>query len=269
MQQIGKAFGARGRAALAVLAFSGTLFLMLGSASAQGCGGGPLSTSGGNLIGSAIGGAAGGLLGNQIGHGSGKGVATGLGVVGGALAGGYVGRSVECNNESRRAAAPSAYRPARVAAPAAAGGRTCRYVPTQAVIDGREQQVNGVACLQPDGGWKIASDPAAQRDAETDLVLRAQQQLRQKGFYVRDNIDGQWGPATSAAVRNFQRANGLAATGQLDVATETALGLENAPSTTTPAAASGDIVPPPVSNAAALAPAGASGGGAVQAKAAQ
>src|SRR5260221_14422927 len=61
-------------------------------ASAQGCGGGPLSTSTGNLVGSAVGGAAGGLVGNQFGSGTGKGVMTGLGVVGGAAARRFAGR---------------------------------------------------------------------------------------------------------------------------------------------------------------------------------
>src|SRR5258707_4588362 len=54
-----------------------------------------LSTSKGNLIGSAAGGAAGGLLGSQFGKSSGKGVATTLGVIGGALAGGHIGPTMD------------------------------------------------------------------------------------------------------------------------------------------------------------------------------
>jgi peptidoglycan hydrolase-like protein with peptidoglycan-binding domain len=102
------------------------------------------------------------------------------------------------------------------------------------VIDGREQPVDGVACLDADGVWKTASGPAATRSAEADLVLRTQQRLREKGFYVRDNIDGRWGKATSTALQNFQRANGLAATGQLDAPTRTALALDAAPIPTMP-----------------------------------
>jgi surface antigen len=169
-----------------------------------------------------IGAATGGLLGSQFGGGAGKGVMTGLGVVGGALAGGYVGRSAEgCNRPRQRAAAPGA----------AGGPRTCRSVSTQAVIDGQNQPVEGVACLDPDGVWRTATGPAAERAAEDDLVLRAQQRLHDQGFYVRNNIDGRWGPATSSALRNFQQANGIASTGQLDAPTRTALDLAPVPLT--------------------------------------
>jgi hypothetical protein len=216
------------RTPLVVAAFSlsSMMFLCAAPASAD-CGGGALSTSGGNLLGSAIGGAAGGLLGNQMGRGTGKGVMTGVGVVGGALAGGYVGRSMEgCGSTARQpasAATPSAY---RAAAPRA------RAASTQ--IDGREQSRDVVACLGPDGTWRPDSSAPAQQAAQADLVVRAQQRLRQDGFYVRDNIDGQWGPATSAAVSNFQRANGLPSSGQLDLSTRAAMGLDAAPVAASP-----------------------------------
>lgn len=223
MKHANRSCAARGLV-IAALALSGTLALHSFPASA-GCGGGPFSTSPGNLIGSVVGGAAGGVIGNQIGHGSGKGVATGIGVVGGALAGGYVGRSIECRTSHR-----SRYRASRNSAAGPAEAQTCRFVLTQGVIDGNEQQIDGIACLDPaDGTWKTASGPAAERAAEVDLVLRAQQQLLVLGFYVRNNPDGRWGPATRSAVGSFQRANGLASTGQLDVATRSALGLDPAP----------------------------------------
>src|SRR6185437_10805143 len=59
-----------------------------------------LSTSKGNLIGSAAGAALGGLLGNQVGKGSGNTLMTIVGVVGGALAGGYVGRSMQPTDQA-------------------------------------------------------------------------------------------------------------------------------------------------------------------------
>ena len=219
---------------LATLALSAILALHSAPASAR-CGGGPFSTSPGNVMGSVVGGAAGGLIGNQIGHGSGKSVATGLGVVGGALVGGYVGRSVECSSHRDH------YRAGRNSAAGSAEAQTCRFVVTQAAIDGNEQQINGIACLDPsDGTWKTASGPAAQRAAEADLVLRAQQQLQEMGFYVRNNPDGRWGRETRSAVGSFQRANGLASTGQLDEATRTALGLDPTPLDAGTAAPSGE-----------------------------
>lgn len=214
--------GGCGRLAITVSMLLGLALFHPNRAAAEDCGGGPLSSSTGNIVGSIAGAATGGLLGSQFGGGAGKGVMTGLGVVGGALAGGYVGRSAEgCNRPRQHAAAPGA----------AGGPRTCRSVSTQAVIDGQNQPVEGVACLDPDGVWRTATGPAAERAAEDDLVLRAQQRLHDQGFYVRNNIDGRWGPATSSALRNFQQANGIASTGQLDAPTRTALDLAPVPLT--------------------------------------
>lgn len=195
-------------------------------ASAEDCGGGPLSTSKGNVIGSVAGAVGGGLLGSQFGGGAGKGLITGLGVVGGALAGGYVGRSAEgCDRPRQRAASQGA------GTAAGGGARTCRFVNSPATIDGQEQPVEGVACLGQDGNWTIATGPAAEQAAGVDLVLRTQQRLHEQGFYVRNNVDGRWGPATSSALRNYQRANAMASTGQLDAPTKTALGLDPVPLT--------------------------------------
>jgi uncharacterized protein YcfJ len=211
--------GRLGRLAVAALMLLGVALFLPNRASAEDCGG-PLSASKGNIIGSIAGAAGGGLLGNQFGGGAGKGVMTGLGVVGGALAGGYVGRQAEGCDRPRQ-------RPANQAAAA----RTCRTVSTQATIDGQQQPVEGVACLDQDGVWRITSDPAAGQAAQRDIVLRAQQRLHDQGFYVRNNIDGRWGPATSAALRNFQQANNLAPSGQIDAPTRTALGLDPVPLT--------------------------------------
>jgi len=206
----------RGRLAVTALLL-GLAFIQTDRASAQDCGG-PLSGSTGNVVGSVAGAVGGGLLGSQFGGGAGKGLMTGLGVVGGALAGGYVGRQAEgCNQPRQRPAAQVAAR------------RTCQAVSTSATIDGQQQQVEGVACLDPDGVWRTATDPGAQQAAQVDLVLHAQQRLHDQGFYVRNNIDGRWGPATSRALSNFQRANNLAPSGQIDAPTRTALGLNPVP----------------------------------------
>src|SRR5229473_2260368 len=104
-------------------------------------------------------------------------------------------------------------------------GQPCRNFTTQAVIDGRNQDVEGTACRQPDGSWKTVDATGAADAMGPDTVFKVQQKLHDQGFYVRDNIDGRWGPKTSAAVQNYQRANGLQASGQLDQPTLAALGL--------------------------------------------
>ena len=213
-----------------------------------------LSTSKGNIIGSAAGGAAGGLIGNQFGKSSGKGVMTVLGVIGGALAGGYVGRSMDptdqgCVAQSLQNA--PANQPVAWQNPGSGSsywvtprdersgpnGEKCRNFVTDAVVDGRPTKTQSTACRQPDGAWVPVStttlEPLKQRPLQNggalsdDTVFKVQQRLRELGFYVRDNIDGQWGPNTAAAVKNFQRSKGMKPTGQLDIDTLTALDLSS------------------------------------------
>jgi peptidoglycan hydrolase-like protein with peptidoglycan-binding domain len=65
-----------------------------------------------------------------------------------------------------------------------------------------------------------AADPAAAGDLElTDADVQAiQETLKDLGYYVGP-ADGRRGPRTRTALRNFQRDQGLAVTGSLDVAT--------------------------------------------------
>jgi surface antigen len=200
------------------------------------------STSKGNIIGSLGGAALGGLIGNQFGSGSGKGVMTAVGVVGGALAGGYVGRQMDpadhaCVNRTLENTPTgqtvawhdpqkdSSYWVTPTGNYQGPGGQPCRNFTTQAVIDGQTQQVAGTACRQPDGSWRTLNGGATADPTSPDMVFKVQQKLRDQGFYVRDNIDGRWGPKTSAAVQNYQRAKGLQPTGALDPQTLAALDL--------------------------------------------
>ena len=65
-----------------------------------------------------------------------------------------------------------------------------------------------------------------QRGAKGEPVRAAQEQLQRAGFTLpRYGADGQYGRETAARCSDFQRAHGLPATGQLDVAT--LLALEN------------------------------------------
>jgi len=212
-----------------------------------------LSTSRGNLVGSAAGAALGGLLGSKMGSGSGQTALTIVGVLGGALAGGYIGRSMDptdqaCVGQTLEHAPAnqtvawqnpdngSSYWVTPTNTYQGQGGQPCRNYVTQAVVNGQTQSSNGTACRGSNGAWAPVSanatspPPPAQVTAapgalSRDTILKVQQKLHDLGFYVRDNIDGRWGPKTMGAVQNFQRTKGINPSGQLDVQTLSALGL--------------------------------------------
>lgn len=72
-----------------------------------------------------------------------------------------------------------------------------------------------------------ANSGATQTAGGTDdavLVLLTQQSLKDKG-YDAGKPDGRWGPKTEEALRSFQSANGIDATGELDYPTMVALGI--------------------------------------------
>lgn len=217
-----------------------------------------LSTSKENLIGSAAGGAAGGLIGSQFGKSSGNAIATVVGVLGGALAGGYVGRSMDGTDQNcvgqtlenapanqpvawQNPGTGSSYWVTPTSDRKGPNGEPCRDYVTQAVVNGETQRTENTACRQPNGSWvpvsreelqptraQAPSQPNEDASVSTDTIFKVQQRLHDLGFYVRDNIDGRWGPNTSAAVRNFQLSKGLNASGQLDLATLSALDLPTA-----------------------------------------
>ena len=60
-----------------------------------------------------------------------------------------------------------------------------------------------------------------------EKVKAAQQALKDKGHDPGD-VDGKMGPKTQAALRDFQKAQGIQATGRLDAKTAQALGMEGA-----------------------------------------
>jgi surface antigen len=227
------------------------------------------STSKGNLLGSAAGAALGGLLGSKMGRGSGNTLATIVGVVGGAVAGGYVGRSMDRTDQAcvgqtlehtpssqtvawQNPDSGSRYWVTPTGSYQGPNGEPCRTYITQAVVNGQTQRSDDAACRQSNGTWRpVAYDraPAAERPPappaaeshalSSGMVLKVQQRLHDLGFYVTDNIDGQWGPHTRQAVVNFQRSKGLNPTDQLDGPTLGALGVlsaegqaQAAPSTT-------------------------------------
>jgi surface antigen len=245
-----------------------------------------LSTSKGNLLGSAAGGALGGLLGNQLGKGSGNTLMTIAGVVGGALAGGYVGRNMDPTDQAcvgqtlehtptaqtvawQNPNSGSSYWVTPTQNYQAPNGDQCRNYISQAVINGQTQQIENTACRDANGAWRAVSQDqqasaaptqqtyqpyagsaaAQQRYAQpryaqsqyaqpqygqaqygasdsrsTGTILKAQQRLRDLGFYQR-GIDGVWGRGTMTAVGNFQQTKGLTRTSRLDDPTLAALDL--------------------------------------------
>jgi peptidoglycan hydrolase-like protein with peptidoglycan-binding domain len=58
-----------------------------------------------------------------------------------------------------------------------------------------------------------------------DAMRNVQGRLRDLGFY-QGAVDGLWGPATQAAITALQRSHSLEATGRLDPATVSAMGLD-------------------------------------------
>jgi hypothetical protein len=70
-------------------------------------------------------------------------------------------------------------------------------------------------------GTARAGAPAGPHDPS--VVRSVQQSLNQRGYSV--DVDGQWGPNTENAVRQFQQANGLPQTGDLNSQTLSALGV--------------------------------------------
>jgi phage tail tape-measure protein len=59
---------------------------------------------------------------------------------------------------------------------------------------------------------------------DPSVVRSVQQSLNERG-YNAGPVDGQWGPSTEGAVREFQQANGLAQTGDINAQTLSALGV--------------------------------------------
>lgn len=104
-----------------------------------------------------------------------------------------------------------------------------------------ETQPGGIATNVPEssGGNAAAANvnAAARRDmngnpgdddrmlaSETGTVRSVQQALNERGFNA-GQVDGQWGPNTEDALRQFQQSKGLAPTGNLDQRTLDALNI--------------------------------------------
>jgi peptidoglycan hydrolase-like protein with peptidoglycan-binding domain len=76
--------------------------------------------------------------------------------------------------------------------------------------------------LSPSQDIQAASGVSSQALSQED-VRKVQSSLNEAGFQAGP-VDGIWGPQTAGALRNFQQARGLEASGQLDDQTILALG---------------------------------------------
>jgi peptidoglycan hydrolase-like protein with peptidoglycan-binding domain len=81
----------------------------------------------------------------------------------------------------------------------------------------------GTATNAPPGG--TAGDNDQSQQLSQSELQNVQQQLQQQGFYKNAQVDGKWGPHTRRAVRSFQHAKGLPASGHLDQQTLAVLGV--------------------------------------------
>jgi surface antigen len=126
-------------------------------------------------IGAVTGAVAGGLLGSAIGGGAGKAVAVGVGAVAGALLGGYIGHNMDHSDQMQMNSAMdnpthkttywkntrtgTTYKVTPVSAPKAMNGyNNCRKYRTTAIMNGKTQNVYGVACKMSDGTWKAMNN---------------------------------------------------------------------------------------------------------------
>ncbi|WP_299649279.1 RT0821/Lpp0805 family surface protein [uncultured Tateyamaria sp.] len=129
------------------------------------------------IVGTMAGAIVGGVVGDQFGSGSGNTLATGAGVLIGTLIGSEIGRSMDdvdrmranqavqraytaplgdpivwSNSNTGNSGTVTATREGR-----SSTGRYCREYRQTLIIDGRRETGIGVACLQPDATWRIAS----------------------------------------------------------------------------------------------------------------
>ena len=98
-------------------------------------------------------------------------------------------------------------------------------------------------------GAKADKKPGAMRGARKggaamgdEQVKAAQQALKDKG-HDPGTVDGRMGPKTQAALRDFQKAQGIEASGRLDTKTTQALGMDGKMSGTGSSSTSGSASP--------------------------
>ncbi len=94
--------------------------------------------------------------------------------------------------------------------------------------------------------------PMARPELSPGMVKQVQTSLQQQGIY-KGNIDGVWGGATQDAVKQYQSAHNMTASGQLDEATLRSLHVTSATANGTAGSAPGTATSPSMGNSGNMA----------------
>lgn len=102
---------------------------------------------------------------------------------------------------------------------------------------------NGISLGQIANGQAVLAQMSRNDHSSDAAEFNVQSRLADLGYYPSEYIDGWFGPVTEQAVRDFQAANGLEATGEVDAATLEAMNHPDATPASQAAPESGDAAP--------------------------
>ncbi len=88
-----------------------------------------------------------------------------------------------------------------------------------------DDTINSSAGAEPAAQTQVQAQAAAEASpSSAGQVESVQAKLKAEGFPV--SVDGVWGPQSAEALRQFQQANSLDASGQIDAQTLTAMNID-------------------------------------------
>ncbi len=111
--------------------------------------------------------------------------------------------------------------------------QTARGLPATGEVD--QATSNALSSSGSGSGSSASGYVGLAQGARGDAVKEVQRRLQATGVFVAGGADGVYGTATTRAVMQFQRWNGLSPTGGIDAQTATALGLGTSGGASTPA----------------------------------
>jgi len=114
-------------------------------------------------------------------------------------------------------------------------------------VDAATASALGLATTDSGPTPAVTAVRGLQQGASGEAVKELQQKLAAAGVFVPGGADGDYGPGTKVAVTNYQRWNGLTASGVVDASTASKLGLSG--SSSSPVTA--DPTPPPPTTSSA------------------